>query len=159
MTEELSYVLINDLGQRYVEIPVHKATRVFFQREFGHSNEFVKARLDNLLGSGILMVIEKPIYRRVLLRRRSRECKLKVVLPKEVKFGKVTAEMAVAMGKMLDAMYRHQFFCFVKGAVNTGCSENFAVIKFLEVYRINEDVWALDTAKKAWRDYKCRANV
>jgi hypothetical protein len=156
MTEELSYVLINNDEQRYIEVPVHKATRVFFQREFGHKNEFVRARMDNLLGSCLLMVTEKPLYRKVLLRKRSRECKLKVILPQEVMFGKVTAERALAVGKMLDAIYRHQFFCFVKGAVATGCSENFAVIRFLELYKINEDVWALDTAKKAWRDYKGR---
>lgn len=154
MPEELSFVLKNDAGQRYIEVPVHKATRVFFLREFGAKGGFVKAKLDNLLGTSIQMAVEKPIYRRILVRRRSPEHKMKIVLPQEVAFGKITECRLEAIGKHLDAMFRQQFFLFVKGAVVTGCSDNFAIISFLEQYKIREDDWAMDTAKKAWRDYK-----
>jgi len=156
MPEELSFVLKNDHGQSYIEVPVHRATRVFFQREFGVNGGFVKARLDNLIGTALQLAAEKPTYRRVSVRRKAQTHKMKIVLPQELSYGKITECRLEAIGKHLDAMFRQQFFLFVKGAVVTGCSDNFAVVSFVENYRIKEDDWAMDTAKKAWRDYKSR---
>lgn len=152
----LSYVLKNDLGQRYVEVPVHKATRQFFWREYNAKNGYVKATLDNWLGSSLLCVNEKPIYRRIVVRRKSRDVKIKIVLPQDIAFSKVTADRLEALGKLMDSSFRNIFYSYVKGAVQTGCSENFGVIRFLDVYAISEDDWNEETAKKAWRDYKER---
>jgi hypothetical protein len=151
---DLSFVLVNDNGQRYIEVAVSKATRCYMAAVFGFENGFLNARLDSLVGSAISLGTVKLPYRRTVVRRKSMLTKIKVVLPKSIKHGAVTEDNLYNLGLHFDYFFRQQFLAFVHGAVLVGSSDNFAVVKFLEVYEIEEEILAMDTAKKIWRDFK-----
>ena len=150
----LSYVLQNDFGQKYIEIPMEAKTRKYFQVISDFRAGFVYIRKDNWLGTALGLMSERNNYRRITLRRKSRDFKMKVVLPDDYRYLKFTEAKIANLGCHLDTVFRQQFYSFVLGATRTGCSDNFAVIQFLELHGITEEEWSLDTAKKAWRDYK-----
>jgi hypothetical protein len=71
-----------------------------------------------------------------------------------LKFGKIEDDDLLKLGLQLDKSVKDKFHLFVFGAVRTGCSDNFAVVQYLETFGICEDDYSLDTAKKSWRYFK-----
>ena len=150
---ENSYVLINDLGERYVEVPVKPETRKYFLHINKSRDGYVRTRIDSLLGIALGIGTEKDTYRKRKLRRKIPGTRIKLVLSQSLTHGKLKESTLVAIGQLLDKTFRECFFMYVRGAVKTGCSDNYAVCKFLDEFGITEEDWTMDTAKKAYRDY------
>jgi hypothetical protein len=150
---ENSYVLKNDKGERYVEVAVTPATKKYFTHINRSKDGFVRTRIDSLLGLTLAIGTQRDLYRKRSVRRKPPGNKIKLVLSESLDHGKITDLTLGTIGMLLDKMFRECFFMYVRGAAKTGCSDNFAIVKFLDEFGITEDDWNVDTAKKAYRDY------
>lgn len=155
--KENSYVLTNNLKERYIEVPVSAVTRKYFLTVSKSQDGFVRARLDSMLGMTMAIGTERDIYRKRKIRRKPTGHKIKVVLSERLEHGKIKEKTLISMGILLDKVFRECFFMYVRGAAKTGCSDNYAVNCFMDEFGITEDEWSVDTAKKAYRDYMERA--
>ena len=158
--EDVNYVLVNDFKERYIEVPVRPVTRVYFVNSTKSKGGFVRTRLDHTLGMILGQVTVKDSYRKRKIRRKGvGMARIKLVLSSDLEHGKISERSIQQLGVLLDKFFRDVFCMYVQGAVRTGCSENYAVTLFLDDYGICEDVWSLDTAKKAFRDNKKNVSV
>lgn len=148
-----NYVLVNDAGEKYVSVPVMPVTRRYFLTVYKGKKGFVSTRADEPLGIMLQLAAAKEQYRRQQIRRKLPGTCLKLILSQDLEHGKINELTLATLGALLDSTFREFFFMYVRGAAKTGCSDNFAICRFLEDFNIKEEEWALETAKRAYRYY------
>ncbi len=151
----VSFVKREKYQYPFVMVPLHESALLFFQAEYGTGkHKVVFASKRGILGAVVDLFAERQPYRVYKLRKRMPAKKLTIKLPEKMAHCKISEESILLLSKLLSDIFKQQFVAFVDGAVNTGCSESFAVECFLKKYAIPVDYWDFHAAKMVYRRAK-----
>jgi hypothetical protein len=139
---------------KVIFIPVSKKTKQFFLSKYGE--EPIQVKQNQHLGKLFLLGLEKTPFKQK--RKSYRDgCKLSFVLPTALKHQDISEDTLIKLSEYLDKYFQEQFIEFVTAQVIVRKNELQSIRSFLEYYRIETDVYDIETARKCWRDYKSRA--
>jgi hypothetical protein len=154
MSSEVSYVIHKKYQQPFIKVSLSPAALAYFTRAYGdHEGKIHGGRFGPFPGL-INLAAEKLPYRQYKLRKRILVKKLTILIPDSLRHAKVTEKSIIALQEALENIFTTNFYSFVDGAVDTGCSESHAVQSFLDKYDISVDDWECNAARMAYRRYK-----
>lgn len=151
---EISFLKHDKYQNPYIQVPLGSPALMFYQHEYCDAKGKIHATQKSVFGGLVDLACERQPYRQYKIRKRIPGKKLVIMLPDKLKHGKVTEQSLLVLAKVLEDGFKQQFISFVDGAVNTGCSESFAVEKFLEKYKIGVEEWDFHAAKMVYRRAK-----
>lgn len=136
-------------------IPVPAHVKHYLLRVFGP--EPLNIHQNTFMGRVTLLTAEKVPFRQLDKEARPDPRRsLLISMPTALKHYRITPDGGREMGEMLEKFFQQQMIAFVMGQVVLSGNERAALRSFFNLYGFDPDEYDLETARKAYRDFKDR---